>query len=237
MDKSYRVIKLASGEELIGKIKGQVGNKMVIERPMIFRSAYTFDPLGNQKEVTFLKNWLVFSDQIQTNIPMNHIVTILEPDKDVISLYDREMEREDTKDSKFNLTGMSDMAENQKKAMQDFMKDVDAMSAEMEETQDYLKKFGFDPDQVSNIMDQFFGGEEEMDEEDFVHLNISFDPSILKKLVDNDILPPEYLMKLIEKFEKRETISDEFTGDETDRKDFGNKWSDWNSDPNSEDYK
>ena len=235
MKTPYKVIKLTSGEEIIAKMKGRVGNKMVIERPMVFRSAYNLDMFGNQKEVTYLKNWLAFSNEIQTNIPMDNILTILEPDSDVVVLYDREKEREDTKENKFNLGGMSDLTNSQKKYMEEFQKQIDEAS-EME-PEDYLKKYGFDPDQISNIMDQFFGGEEEFDETQFVNLNISFDPSILKKLVDNDILPPEYLMNLIEKFEKRESISDEYTGDETDRDDFGNKWSDWNSDPSSEDYK
>lgn len=234
MKTPYRVIKLTSGEEIIAKMKGRVGDKMVLERPMVFRSTHTYDMFGNQKEVTYLKNWLAFSNEIQTNIPMDNIMTILEPDSDVVVLYDREKEREDTKENKFNLGGMSDLM-NSKKSMEELQKQIDEAS-EME-PEDYLKKYGFDPDQISNIMDQFFGGEEEFDETQFVNLNISFDPSILKKLVDNDILPPEYLMNLIEKFEKKETISDEYTGDQTDRDDFGNKWSDWNSDPNSEDYK
>ena len=53
-----------------------------------------------------------------------------------------------------------------------------------EQTTDYLKKYGFDPDQISNIMDQFFGGEDEMEDKEIINLNISFDPSVLKKLVD-----------------------------------------------------
>ena len=56
-------------------------------------------------------------------------------------------------------------------------------------------------------------------------------------MVDNDILPPEYLLRLIAKFENQENITDEFTGDETDRKDFGNKWTDWDQNPGSGDYK
>lgn len=240
MKTSYRIIKLTSGEEIIAKMKGSDGKRMIVERPMVFRSTQAFDILGNQKEVTFLKNWLGYSNEIQAKISKENILTILEPDSDVIVLYNKEKEREDTKDttSKFNMGGLNDLLNDAKPPTSK----LDDMIRKDEnfDPDDYLKKFGFDPDQISNIMDQFFGDadpDEMFEEKEIVNLNISFDPKIIKTLVDNDIIPPEYLLNLIEKFEKRETISDEFTGDEKEREDFGNKWSDWNQDPNSDDYK
>jgi len=239
MKTSYRIIKLTSGEEIIAKMKGSDDKKMTVERPMVFRSTQAFDILGNQKEVTFLKNWLGYSNEIQAKISKESILTILKPDSDVIVLYDKEKEREDTKDSptKFNMGGLGDMVNGKKpptSKLDDIIKNEENFSPD-----DYLKKFGFDPDQISNIMDQFFGEpnpDEMIDEKEIVNLNISFDAKIIKTLVDNDIIPPEYLLNLIEKFENRETISDDFTGDEKEREDFGNKWSDWNQDPNSDDY-
>ena len=68
MKTSYRIIKLTSGEEIIAKMKGSDDKKMTVERPMVFRSTQAFDILGNQKEVTFLKNWLGYSNEIQAKI-------------------------------------------------------------------------------------------------------------------------------------------------------------------------
>ena len=36
MSSSYRVLKLQSGEEIIAKIKGKEGEKVILENPMIF---------------------------------------------------------------------------------------------------------------------------------------------------------------------------------------------------------
>lgn len=244
METTYRVIKLNSGEEIIAKIKGEIEGNMLIERPMIFKSSAAFDGFGNQKEVTYLRNWLSFSNQIETKISKNNILTVLEPDSHVITLYDKEKEREDTKPNNPTLGPMKSNHMN-KKNLEDFMDELEDMvdpnlNEDMDpemEPEEYLKKMGFDPDQLSNIMDQFFGsGEEGINEKELVNLNISFDAKILKTLVDNDIIPPEYLLRLIDKFENGKSISDEFTGDEKDREDFGNKWTDWNQNPDSDDY-
>tara|TARA_Y100000385_G_scaffold281467_1_gene334328 strand:- start:6732 stop:7469 length:738 start_codon:yes stop_codon:yes gene_type:complete len=244
METTYRVIKLNSGEEIIAKIKGEVEGSMLIERPMIFKSSAAFDGFGNQKEVTYLRNWLSFSNQIETEISKVNILTILEPDSDVITLYNKEKEREDTKPNGTTLGPMKPNPMN-KKNLEDFMDELEDLvdpnvnhniDPDME-PEEYLKKMGFDPDQLSNIMDQFFGSDEEgINEKELVNLNISFDAKILKTLVDNDIIPPEYLLRLIDKFENGKSITDEFTGDEKDREDFGNKWTDWNQNPDSDDY-
>ena len=244
METTYRVIKLNSGEEIIAKIKGEITGNMLIERPMIFKSSTAFDAFGNQKEVTYLRNWLSFSDQIETKISTNNVLTVLTPDSFVISLYDKEKEREDTRPSDTILSPMKPNIPTNKKTLEDFMGELEDMidpdlNPDMEDDVDpseYLKKMGFDPNQLSHIMDQFFESEDKPTNHELVNLNISFDPTILRNLVDNDIIPPEYLLRLIEKFNNHENITDEFTGDENDREDFGNKWSDWNQNPDSEDY-
>ena len=250
METTYRVIKLNSGEEIIAKIKGHAirpnGDNILIERPMIFKSTAAFDHFGNQKEITYLKNWLVLSNQIETEISTNNILTVLKPDSHVIDLYDKEKEREDTKENKTTFGPVFDNNKpNQstnKKNLEDFMHELEDMidlhNEDSPDPEEYMKKIGFNPDHLSNIIDQFFGSEDDgLNEKELVNLNISFDARILKTLVDNDILPPEYLLRLIARFENQENITDEFTGDETDRKDFGNKWTDWDQNPGSGDYK
>jgi hypothetical protein len=51
-------------------------------------------------------------------------------------------------------------------------------------------------------------------------------------MITSGVIKPQVLLDMIEEVKKR----NRFTGDEKDRKDFGDKFSDWNPDPNSEDY-
>ena len=92
---SYRILKLKSGEELITRIKGQKNGKIIIERPMIFKSSTMTDPHGRAREVTVLKNWLSYSNHEQTSIPKDFVATYLKPDIDVMKLYDFEKKKDD----------------------------------------------------------------------------------------------------------------------------------------------
>ena len=96
MKKSYRILKLRSGEELIAGIRGESNNKLILERPMIFKSLFIPNPFGKQKEITILKNWLSHTNEIQTEIPKDFIATYLTPDNDVVELYNLEKEKQDT---------------------------------------------------------------------------------------------------------------------------------------------
>ena len=52
-------------------------------------------------------------------------------------------------------------------------------------------------------------------------------------LVTSGMLNPEDLLKMVKEVKKK----NRFTGDEKNRTDFGNKFSDWNPDPGSDEYK
>ena len=51
-------------------------------------------------------------------------------------------------------------------------------------------------------------------------------------LITAGVIEPQVLLNMIDEVKKR----NRFTGDEKNRKDFGNNFSDWNPDPNSGDY-
>ena len=80
MNTSYRILKLRSGEDIITKILGQKKGRYIIERPMVFKSSMSFDAFGQKKEITILKDWLQFTNEIVVEIPKNHIATFLTPD-------------------------------------------------------------------------------------------------------------------------------------------------------------
>ncbi len=55
----------------------------------------------------------------------------------------------------------------------------------------------------------------------------------IMNLITSGLLNPEDLLKMIKEVKKK----NRFTGDEKHRTDFGNKLSDWNPDPGSDEYK
>ena len=57
---SYRILKLRSGEQLITAIKGQSGNKYVLERPMIFKTMSVYDGFGHHFQTFWLTFWHPF---------------------------------------------------------------------------------------------------------------------------------------------------------------------------------
>ena len=91
---SYRILKLRSGEQIITEIKSS-GKKFRVKRPMAMRSGVAMDPLGGQKEFVILRDWLQHTQEIETSIPEDFIVTILRPSKEMSEMYDEEKERAD----------------------------------------------------------------------------------------------------------------------------------------------
>jgi hypothetical protein len=92
---SYRILKLKSGEELITRIAGQKNGNLIIERPMKFHSSTMTDPYGRAKEITILKNWLLYASTEKTTIPKDFVASFLRPDTDVLKLYELEKKKDD----------------------------------------------------------------------------------------------------------------------------------------------
>ena len=55
----------------------------------------------------------------------------------------------------------------------------------------------------------------------------------IMNLVTSGVIDPKTLLDMVKEVKKR----NRFTGDEKTREDFGNKYSDWNPDPGSDEYK
>jgi hypothetical protein len=73
---------------------------------------------------------------------------------------------------------------------------------------------------------------EKMDGKQMIYMSMVFPPEMIMNLITSGILDPRDIQKMIKEVKKK----NKFTGDEKERKDFGNKFSDWNPDPNSDDY-
>jgi|SaaInlV_165m_DNA_1040744.scaffolds.fasta_scaffold04165_1 hypothetical protein len=230
MEKSYRILKLRSGEELIAEIQGEANNKLILSRPMIFKSLIIPDPFGRQKEITILKNWLSHTNEIQTKIPKDFIATYLTPDNDVVELYDLEKEKQDT-DS------------NPKRKIIDVKKDnqfpkeprkMDDMTPE--ELNDFLTKV---KQELNENPDAFEDDQMMMppDMQNFITMSIFLPPEALLSLVDAGLLDVEDVNSLIDSLRDNNHHNDNYKGDDEKRQseeDFGMDWKDWS--PNPEDY-
>ena len=220
MTQIFRVIKLRSGEELIAEIAGSENGKVTLSKPMIFKTISIPDSYGNIKEGVILKNWLSFGKQSETTIPTDFIATTLEPTPDVMSYYLSEQDRENL--PMYEKTPLADLVNPKVNDNQDL------------NAADY-----------ENMIEDMF---ESMINEVEIHMSLVFSPQVLANMINDGLIDPRDIMDMINHFnlsqskkkKKRKTgesINEHrYTGDEKDRDGFGNKWTDWNPDPLSDEY-
>jgi hypothetical protein len=203
---SYRILKLRSGEQLICEIKNSSKDMMKVKRPMAFRSAISFDGMGNQKEYTVLRDWLNHTNEIETGIPRDFIVSILVPDEKISGMYDREKEREDEE------TVIRDMPSSGFDSLKSFLQN------EVNET---LKDLDEEEENKNDLMDE---------QQELMVFSLALPMEALKKMIENDILNLSDLKDALESQKPSgEGMSEKHTpdGDGTD-------WTDWS--PFVEDY-
>lgn len=241
--KQYKIMKLRSGEEIISRISNSNDKKITVERPMCFRSIMMQDPYGVPKDILIMKNWIPLSVDNHIDIPKDHIVSYINPNPDAISLYESEKEREDTK---------SKLTEFKKQNPLDDDEEFKKMMKFLSENTQKLDEMMNDIEKVDEKKPQ-----EKKNDEDMIFMNMMFPPEMLIDLIESDLIDPEVfgeMYKDIKKSRKKkpshpkgkkaapkkgfsEGNSTKFTGDQSDHKDFGNRWTDWNPDLSSEDYK
>ena len=96
-DKSCRVLKLKSGDEIIAKVKGKEKGHFLVERPMQIKTSIMHDEYGRvTNEVILLRSWLANTNQMVCKIPEDFVALMLPPAKPVINHYKVELEKEDT---------------------------------------------------------------------------------------------------------------------------------------------
>lgn len=238
----YKIMKLRSGEEIIARISNSTQKKITVERPMCFRSIMIQDAFGTPKDILVMKNWIPLSVDNHIDIPKDHIVSYINPNPDAISLYESEKEREDgkLKISEFKKQNPIDEEEDFKKMMK-FLSDNTQKLDEM------MNKAEKNEENASDSKEN---------KDDMIFMNMMFPPEMLIDLIESDLIDPEVfgeMYKDIKKSKKSkptppknkkaskkglsEGNSSKYTGDQTNHKDFGNRWTDWNPDLSSEDYK
>ena len=212
MNSSYRVLKLKSGEEIIAKIKGKKEGKVILEKPMVFNTTTRTDMFGHSKEITFLKNWLSNTSSDVTAIPENFIISWLVPSRDVTHLYDMERNNKISKKHRPN------------KEMSDPHHSKDVLDKILEELQN------LDNESVDNSpFNPFDMGDK------FVFMHMMLPPEIVKEMFEEGLLDFDIEEKFSSDISK-EINDHKYTGEQTKDPDYGNRWTDWNPDPFTEEY-
>jgi hypothetical protein len=259
MGEEYHLLKMNNGDEVITRITDSDAEYLIIERPMVFKSFLTQDHTMRPKEVVIIKNWSIFSEEKIFSIPRSSIMMTSTPCEEAIKMYEIEKQRQDNDESIIKLKkdiedeidkmidehigGHADPLDEQ--AEEDFKKMMEYLSENTQKMKDMMDKE--DPTNKSK---------KKSPDEEMVYMNMMFPPDVIIDLVESGAIDPELFgemymdikSKMKQQPPKRkakkkptnkkpnEKISDEYTGDEKDRKNFGNLWSDWSDDPSSKDY-
>jgi len=228
--KNYKILKLKSGEDLIGSVRVSKDGSIKIHRPMVFKSAVQTDLFGGMKEFFMLKDWLVLSDEKIASISKDSINTIVAASKDISDLYEVEKLKDDAlpplrpklKKPKASLPPAQSPFDFLEKHIQDMITKA--------EEQDKINE------KESNLKD--FANPQKDDK--MVFMNIVFSPEIIIKLLKTGVLDRKEFGEIINEItnENGEGMNPQkYTGNKKDKKNLGNDWTDWRADPSSDDYK
>ena len=228
--KKYKIIKLKSGEDLVGSVRISKDGNVKIHRPMVFKSVVQHDIFGGMKELFMLKNWLILSEDKIAIVCKDAINTIINASQEVSGLYTAELTKQDTKDVP---------KPKAKKLPNDPVLDpilnnpFDDLSKYV---QDMLEKSEKQYEQDSNLKDLA----KRKPDDKMVFMNMVFSPEVIIELLRSGILDRKELGEMVNQItnENGEGMHPQkYTGNRKDKKDLGNKWTDWSADPFSEDYK
>ena len=204
MDPVYKILKLKSGDEMICSVVKEENNEVYLNLPMVFKTMIIPDPYnGTQKEITVLRDWVSYTKDVEVSLPSDYILTYTSPEEEVISLYKKEVEKKLSDDQpQRKLQNYKDTKKNLQEELENML---DEMESEIDNPSENFKKWGMIP----------------MNEEMLRQMMEGFNIS------DGDGIDFEFEFN----FTPEEINADESTEDELNHPDFGNRWTDWSSNP------
>jgi hypothetical protein len=234
---NIKVLKLRSGEEIACQIVDQNDANFKIFQPMIFKTISSLDDLGRPFDITTLSDWLVNTDNKNVDLPSNHIAFITEPNTQTLELYKSESEREfkeneiqstlhDTSDDVKEIANKITDADLFGMFLEDLFKN--SMNNENKTPKSSKRKKKKKKETYPTDLED----PSELDRH-MIMMQLYIPAESIMNLVTAGVIDPKTLLDMIKEVKKR----NKFTGDEKTREDFGNKFSDWNPDPESNDYK
>ena len=229
--KTYKILKLKSGEDIIGTVRITKDGTIKVYRPMVFKSMITPDLFGGMREVFMLKDWLMLSDTKIAALSKDAINTIVPASLDITSLYEAEKQKSDKPKKPKKMSGFPFPS-----LPQDMPSDEELINEFKKHVEDMIDSSMKNDEMDSNLKD--LAKPKKGDK--MVFMNLVFSPEVIVELLKSGLLDRKELGEMINEItnENGEGMSpNKYTGDNKDKKDLGNKWTDWPADPNSEDYK
>lgn len=244
---NLKILKLKSGEEIAGQILEETETKIKIFQPMIFRMISSYDNKGYPCDVTTLHDWLSNTDSKEVSLPLAHVTYMSEPSDTTKKLYELESIKEFNK-SNFKTSIQETQTNNIQSKSNDvdifgaFLQDlIDSASNSLANDKNLYKDFMPEAEPKKerkkrtpkkNVLPPDMTDESELDRH-MIMMQLYIPAESIMNMITSGLLDPKVLLDMIKEVKKR----NRFTGDEKHRKDFGDKLTDWNPDPNSDDYK
>lgn len=228
--KHYKILKLKSGEDLVGLIRASKDGMIKIYRPMVMKSMVSQDIFGYMKEVFILKNWLTLSDDRIAVISKDSVNTIVNASKDVSELYEMEKLKQDTTPSRKVKTNMPPISKTTEDLDNDF---IQSLTKQLE---DMLHQDAKSDEKESNLKDL----DKPKFDDKMIFMNMVFSPNILIEMLKNGMLDRKEFGEMVNEITNGNGEGmnpQKYTGNKKDKKNLGNDWTDWPADPNSSDYK
>lgn len=225
--KNYKILKLKSGEDLIGTVRVGKDGIVKIHRPMIMKTVVSGDAFGNVREYFVLKNWLSLSDDKVAVLSKDSINTIVGAAADVSELYDMEKLKQDATPKKRGKVTLNPLTPN--------MGDDYAFEDIAQTIQDMIKQMEKEPEHDSNTKDLA----KPKFNDKMVFMNMVFSPNVIIEMLKNGMLNRKEFGEMINEItnENGEGMNPQkYTGNKKDKKNLGNDWTDWPANPDSSDY-
>jgi hypothetical protein len=92
-ESEFLILKLRSGDEIIGKKTGGSKNALILNRPLQLQRSTLLDPITGEvrKNICVFRDWLEFTTVLDSEIPTDHIVMSAPPSPDLVKRYLQEL--------------------------------------------------------------------------------------------------------------------------------------------------
>ena len=166
---SYRIINLASGDNIICQVTNKQSKSITVYRPYQMKIITLVDPVNEthafRQEALVMRNWLELSKEEQVTIPIDQVIAITKPTDKVKMHYNEEMEKEDNPNfmddllEKLKEKGVepSDMSEDE------FIENA-TINIDQSDIKDIIENILFDAKNIPNLEGYL---EDEEDDEDY----------------------------------------------------------------------
>lgn len=106
-ESEFLILKLRSGDEIIGKKTGGSKATIILNRPLQLQRSTLLDPLTGEvrKNICVFRDWLEFTTVLDSEIPKDHVVMSAPPSPDLVKRYLQELNNLDNPKPKKPLKG------------------------------------------------------------------------------------------------------------------------------------